>query len=76
MGVQTTQGSLWKQNQTADPRSKWSGPADVIITGLDFVRLEKGQSLASYDIMLGISVRKHKSEERNWPKERNRLVFR
>lgn len=51
-------------------------PADVIITGLDFVRLEKGQSLASYDIMLGISVRKHKSKERNWPKERNRLVFR
>lgn len=75
MGAQTTQGSLWKQNQTADPRSKSSGPADVIITGLDFVRLEKRQFLATYDIMLGISVRKHRSKERNWPKESNRLVF-
>lgn len=75
MGAQTTQGSLWKQNQTADPRSKSSGPADVIITGRDFVRLER-KSLASCDIMLGTSVRKHKSKERNWPKESNHLVFR
>lgn len=38
MAAQTTPGSVWKQSQTADPRSKWSvDPADVITTGPDFV---------------------------------------